>query len=407
MTNSTPNDYHDFHRRMKDAVAALPASTSTDPIAVSTRHTLITAFRNLGDLETAEALMSQILALDPSHAGALLGQIDNALRRGDQDAAISFCDTARSEHPENVLVRRKHAQVLQIAGRTTEALIVLEDLNRDKPGDAPACLAMANLKRKLGDLDGAEAAMAQILEHDPGHEGALLAQIDTAVQRGDHEAALILCNAARKQHADSVILKRKHAQVLQTTGKMDEALAVLEDLIRDKPDDAPACLAMANIKRRLRDLDGADAAVAQILEHDPGHEGALLAQIDTALRKGDHNTAFALCDDVLSKHPESLASRRKHAQVLQSAGKIQEALTVLESLIRKTPNDAATCLALAGVKHKLGDLDAAETLYTQVLKDNPENWPALNSLAKIAESRGDLERAIALLETGSNPASVR
>ena len=139
----------------------------------------------------------------------------------------------------------------------------------------------------------------------------------------------------------------------------------------------------------------------------PGHEGALLAQIDTALRKGDHNTAFALCDDVLSKHPESLASRRKHAQVLQSAGKIQEALTVLESLIRKTPNDAATCLALAGVKHKLGDLDAAETLYTQVLKDNPENWPALNSLAKIAESRGDLERAIALLETGSNPASVR
>ncbi|WP_299658228.1 tetratricopeptide repeat protein [uncultured Tateyamaria sp.] len=390
--------YADTRSALWQVLNALPAASATDARSVPVRMALGTAARALGDLDMAGTLYAQVLTVAPKHEEALAGQIDAEIARGDHEAALGLCDAALGLRPKSALLQGKKAHVLQALDRRAEALDMLVVLHEAHPTHVPTLLPLANLRRAFGDLEAAEALYAQILDLEPGHEGGLVGQIDIALARGDHDAALEMCEAGQVLRPRSILLRRRQAHVLQAVGRRQEALDILEALHAAHPKRVPILLTLANLQRALGDLEAADALYAKLLELEPGHEGALVGQIDAALARGDHDAALDLCEAGRTHGPRSPLLRRRQAHVLQAVGRPQEALDILGVLQEAEPDHIPTTLALANLHRTLGDLETADALYAQVLSVEAANWPARRERAKIAEALGDIDTAIALLE---------
>ncbi|KIC44861.1 hypothetical protein RA29_21590 [Tateyamaria sp. ANG-S1] len=181
-----------MYHTLQTMLAQLPEAAVSDPKAVPVRAALTTICRTLGDMTAADALYAQILGVDPTHEGALIGQMDAAIARADYDAALASSAAALQQRPHSLLFQRKKAHVLQATGRRQEALDILQTAHDTRPHDVPTMLALANLQRTLGDMTAADALYAQILESNKAHWPALQARAKIAEARDDIETAISL-----------------------------------------------------------------------------------------------------------------------------------------------------------------------------------------------------------------------
>ena len=81
------------------ALAAFEAAAAANPTRVGLKAEVATELRALGRLDEAEALLRQVLAIDPLHVASLaeLGHI--ARRRGDRAAALAAFEAAAAANP--------------------------------------------------------------------------------------------------------------------------------------------------------------------------------------------------------------------------------------------------------------------------------------------------------------------
>ena len=127
--------------------------------------------------------------------------IDRLLRARNPMAALARVDQALAERPRDPQLRFMRAVALADAGRTSEALELLQRLTQDYPELPEPHNNLAVIHAASGDLDRAHAALQTALRLNPDYAAAL-------DNLGDVQARLALRSWARAQQLEPALGSR-------------------------------------------------------------------------------------------------------------------------------------------------------------------------------------------------------
>jgi tetratricopeptide (TPR) repeat protein len=394
----------------------------------------------MGDVPGAEAALREGLAAHPGEV-AFYGALARGRRdRDDRAGEIEIYREILRLEPRNTVTLLALAEALIQLDRFDEAAGVLEQVLREDPDDGRTLLRLGFLEferrrydrarahferglaknpeqhevayflgvvlRRLNEPDRAIAAFERI---PPGHERYPEARTQIAgiyERRGDFARAMAEVERARGQ-GEARPLDLYAASLRSRAGDFDGALAFLQDLLEQAPDDAELLYNIGVIHGEAQRADEALRWMERVLEKQPDHAGALnYIGYSLAERGEELDRAEAYVTKALEQKPEdgyivdSLGwVFYMRAQPLLRAGQVGEARALLERSLRElerahdlTGGDPVISEHLGDVYRSLEQKDRALQHYEEALALEPREQEQPELQRKLEALRRELGR---------------
>ena len=300
-----------------------------DPAMAPITDLLRTALdrQRAGALVEAAALYRELLAREPDHVDALqmLGAVEHQLGRSDE--ALALLDRALALAPGNAGVLANRAAVALDRGDAKRAAADAEAALAIDPARFGARL---NLGLALDRLDRpAEAARAfrAASAQRPDHAGALLHWLVAAGRGGQPAGIAERMRQRLPNFAADRRLALDAAQVLEDSGQTSAAVASLNRLRAEPPDDADVAARIEIAMRYVaacafeaqRRSDDAIAAATEVLDTVPRHRGARLLRAELVLERAGIDAALADHAALAEAHPRDAVAASSRLIALQHA----------------------------------------------------------------------------------------
>jgi tetratricopeptide (TPR) repeat protein len=191
------------------------------------------------------------------------------------------------------------------------------------------------------------------------HLDAMLDDAAAALARGDAPAAAATLQSAIDQRPDLTIAYDRLAFVLRSSGRIRDAIAVLERAARN------------------------------------GHaDSALLRSLGAALRDaGDLTRSMAVLEPLARKNPADLQTLDALGQAYARANRPRDAEAMLRRVLAASPNASATWNNLGSLYLSENRIDEAYDALSKAIAINPDLPGAHNGLGVVYAKRGALDRA--------------
>lgn len=396
--------------------------------AAATHDTFRTALEHYqaGRFPHAEALLQQLLQVQPSHPDALhlLGAI--ARLAGKAEIAAALISKAISAKPSEPVFYNSMGQALRDLGRLDEAVTNYRRALSIKPDYAEILYNLGNALKIQNKLDEAAASYRKALSIKPNYAEAHGNLGNTLQDQNKLDEAVTSYRKALSIKPDYVEAHSNLGNALQTQGKLDEAVACYRKALALNPDyakalnnlgkvlqeqgnfdEAIACYRRAtalrpdfaevycNLGSALRGkgaLIEASACYRQALALKPDFPEAIIGLGKTLHEQGELDTAIASFLQALKIRPNFTEAYIGLGNALQAQGRLEEALASLQQAILLKPESAAARSVLASVYVDQGEFEAAQLELSKALEFEPENpgvWAALTGLRKMTPEDSD------------------
>ena len=215
--------------------------------------------------------------------------------------------------------------------------------------------------QQMARYDQAIAAFeeAQKLAPQDSTVAGFLIQANLSAKR--YPQAVELARAARKAHPDELRFARLESQALRESGKVDQGLAILEDLARNESDDSDAHLMLA---RAYVDANRGAQAIRVLQEaqtrfpQDPNPSFELGSVLEKQKKYVDAEAAFK---QALQKDPQHAPSLNYLGYMLAERGeRLAESVTYIKKALEIEPDNGSFLDSLGWAYYKDGQLDLAE-----------------------------------------------
>jgi cellulose synthase operon protein C len=340
-----------------------------------------------GRTDDARAMLRGAVAIDPADLGSQVGLARLDAAAGDTSAAESRLQAVLKTHPEALPVRLALVDVLVRTKDYAGARALLEAAG---PG-AQVKFALAEVALANGDLKGANAAIDQALAAQPGQAGpvesagllllnakqyqAALARFSQATQLAPKDAgywlntaraqlALNQPAAARSSLSQSDALQPQWLPVVATLayldlheGKGQAALARVQALLAQRPDDAGALELEGDVDDYLKQPAAAEAAYAKAQDLRPS--ARLAANLYRSRILAHAPQPQQPLEQWLAREPQSWPVRDLLGEYYLVAAKSpRRAAQEFKTVVAQEPNDVAALNNLAWALNQLGDSGA-------------------------------------------------
>lgn len=220
--------------------------------------------------------------LIPSLEGYLLllrGKSEAIAMLQKADGILGGTKGSRSEWLNN---KRWLALAFERTGDTGLAIKTLNDILLEVPGNAGVLLARANLETRLKQYDKVLASADAVLKADPKNENALRLKANALAHTGKIRESQNIFQSISSPDAVLSI-----AQLQLSSGEIRQAVALLEKILQDQPDNQRALMLMINAQMALR-AETEDKAQADT------HRALAIKYLDKALVKAPDNIQLKL-----------------------------------------------------------------------------------------------------------------
>ncbi len=238
----------------------------------------------------------------------------------------------------------------------------------------------------------AAALAAALCAAAPNGAPPSLDEATAAFQTGERKKALALLAAARPREGGAE--RRERAALLYADLK-DYAAAesMMNDLIRESPDEPRLRLYLATIVARAGDRAATLQALAEARRRGPT---ALDRQRMAFLHQDfkDYGPARELLDALISESPRDLSVRLDRASLAAQSGERDAGLRHLAAARKLKPGPEER-LRMAGLYRDLRELAPARELLDGLIKDSPADGRLRFEAAALAERAGDRDAALA------------
>ena len=262
-------------------------------------------------------------------------------------------------------------------------------------GDLRAALAQA--VRWLDDEPAlAEAQAAEILRIHPGQADALLIAASARRRRGAPQEALALLEPLVRTRPDWASVHHEAGLALADLGQAQAAAAALRQALRIDRANPDAWRALAELLHLAGDEKGAtDAAAAEIRASvtDPALVAAATALMDNRLPEAERGLR-----DYLKRHGANVAAMRMLAEVAARIGRLDDAETLLAQCLELAPGFDEARANYATVLHRQNKPSEAIVQLDRLLAKDPRRPGWLNLKAAALGRIGEYEAAIAIYE---------
>jgi arylsulfatase A-like enzyme/Tfp pilus assembly protein PilF len=185
-----------------------------------------------------------------------------------------------------------------------------------------------------------------------------------------------------------------HIRTLVKDGKEEDAIALLESVLKEAPEVIDAYYTLGNCYLKKKMFDKAAEYYRATLAKRPDHDYAMIGLADTLVAEGRIDEAIAGYEHFLKSDPKNGQILYRLAQVELDAGRDDGAAANFRKTLDAEPKTARAEVGLGVVAFRKGDADAAKAALARALAiDAKARWARYN-LALIAEAEHDAQRAI-------------
>ncbi|MFP5350525.1 MAG: tetratricopeptide repeat protein [Gammaproteobacteria bacterium] len=360
-----------------------------------------------GELDVAGAAIDRALALKPEWQDAALFKARILVSQKDMLKAQQFYEDFLRKQPSATNVRLHYARFLIDQKQWEKARDEFKRVATEMPDDADAVYAVGLLALQTNRMDEAETFLKRALALRPRNDQArvYLGQVVEASKRYAEAArwykevepgesyfeaqtrlAIVMARqnniAGARAHLHAiqpeneqqrVQLLLAEEQILRDAKQYREALEVLNEGLKQLPDDKDLLYARALVAEKLDMLTLVEADLRAILKKDPKNVNALNALGYTLADRTDRYTeAQEFLTQALELKPDDPFVLDSMGWLQYRLGNNAEAIRLLKRALA-IRSDAEIAAHLGEVLWVTGDRHEAESVWTRALKDTPDN----------------------------------
>lgn len=261
-------------------------------------------------------------------------------------------------------------------------------------------LCMAVLER----YDEAQAQFELAVKREPDLAVARVELAKALIVQDDFDAAAEVLEPLADSTHTAVILLR--ANVLAKTGNAEEAILLIDRVIRETGGDVRLVITQANLELALGRASDAERTLLDALNAEPKSEVLYAALLDLYDPEPGQKSAIedqtakwrVLVKRLLGTIPNSRTGRLVQAQLHEASRSYDRAAQILEGLLAENPNDGKALDQLLDTYHAAGRTGEAVALIEDRLAASPEDLRLLRMAQRFYNTAGDQERLFDIQE---------
>ncbi|MBB6429300.1 tetratricopeptide repeat protein [Algisphaera agarilytica] len=438
--------YADLLLRAEDpseAIEAYGTSLEQKPDNINALAGLARAYNSMGRHSQALDTLRDAVSYRPNDQ-VLLGQYLTYEQRFGDPATVRRVRMEMVEsQPENIQNLLSLAILHAEAGETEEALALIDQAEKVQGVQLNTVAARAGTLRLSERVDEGKKVISDYIAQrgdEVTTEDYLLLARYHLTSREFNEALTVYNQAVAIEDPAAQPASRELADVLFNAGRLDESVNIYQSLFDGSAEDQKTVLGSRLAESLLR-LNRVDEAVAVLDQLQPtattdalramaanqnGDRQKALDYVNASLGKNSRNpltyvqrasllainpeTQANALDDVqqaLQINPDMVNALALQAQIQAALGQDNEAAYSLRLLLDKAPGNNVARRRLAQLYLNQQRIDEAEQLIREGLELEPGNPTWLELSAGVSASRGNIPQAIASLEqlVAANPTS--
>lgn len=318
------------------------------------------------------------------------------------EAALEELERGLKENPTSMRINAVRADVKFNLGQRDEAIADLETLLKEADTSAEALDAKVILARMLLRTEneiGARRAVEEVLEADPGQEGALKMQARWLITSDDVDEAIIALRRALDSNPDDTTAMTLMAEAHARAGRHELHRDFLS-LAAEASSNAPAeSIRYARALIEDERFAPAEDTLVAALRTAPNNIAVLSAlgglylqtentgrvqQVVDTLRRAENDEALRLADTL-------------EASLLSRTRSTAEMLDLIEGIEERDGADIRTQIAVVQTHLMAGDLDKATDYVETQLQEAPSSPQFLFLKAALKGASGELVEAEQIL----------
>lgn len=367
------------------------------PYDVWARLELADILRDSGDIENAEHVLEQALALRIKVAdvqlryatlfvaqgkfaqaedrykraidassydiGGFIGVADFYWQRGEKGKAFEALARADERRPNSPDVLRRWANFLvkegDIEAAEQKSLAAVELA----PMDIPAALDRATLLETRARVPEALALLERIGTRRPRSVVVLRRQASLLSRQTDWDAVEDKYRKAIEVSPRDIWSLVDYADFLYGRGRTSESRQIIERASAVQPDSPMVLRRAASILARLGEHGAAEEKLRKGVEKAPGDTDCLLALIDLLIQRGRFSEALVVAEQPHGRLSRSATVLRRWAHLLTMHGRWEAAREKFREAIEAEPAEISALLDFARFSHsRCNDADAYAAL---------------------------------------------
>jgi tetratricopeptide (TPR) repeat protein len=327
---------------------------------------LASLYRVGRDSVKAEKAYKSALALDPNSEEALTGLAALYAEIGDTNGAIDMLSRAAQKRPNARILAALGAAYEQAnkPEQAIEALSKAVDLDRN---DTEARRALARNLLMNEEYDKALVQYQLLTQADPQDPQNYLRIAQIYRQKREFaQAHAALQKAAALAPADMVEVPYDEVLLLESEGKLDQAVAGIQKLIDSSAKSNPADYSpqdrrnrafffekLGQLERTRENYAAAEKAFRAMAEADPESAPRASIQVVETFRSArDFKRALAESEAALKKYPQDRSVAIERASVLADNGEAKQGAQIIRGFLKNGPDDLDLLLSMAQVYEK-------------------------------------------------------
>ena len=276
-----------------------------------------------------------------------------------------------------VTAERDHAEQRSVVPVTVESLKkeeteVARRLRADLPGSSDAIALMALVHERYGRSGEAVKCWEECLELNPNRADAYDGMGWVALQKEEHEKAVVLLRKALEINAAMPGVHNNLACALVNLDKPEEAVEVLNEAIRISPRASQSHFMLGQVYLQLRQYEKAKQSFEAALEIEPDHRNACYGLATAWARLGQRDE-FQECMERFKK----LDARHLKSRM--------EGVRAFEDLAAMRRGAAETHTNAGRVYSAHGDLGRAVAHWQRAATLDPGNAACRRELARLQQ----------------------
>jgi cellulose synthase operon protein C len=367
---------------LKAAEIQVKNALQANPDLAEARYILGVALLSRGDAIGAETELRRALALKypdekvvPALAQALLAQ--GKVKSLIDEFASKDLSLPRAKAELLTVLANAYiaARNLDLSKSTLDAAVLAD------PSYIPAQLLAIRRQAGSGNIDGAVAAINDLLAKTPTFSEAQNLKGDLLLTKGDVDGASTAYRKAVELKSDFLLARASLINILFSQGKLDEAGKELDAINKLVPNSTVALYYATQLAYQKKEFDKAKELVQKLLRVAPENPSALVLAGAIELKVGTSLQAETYLTKVMSLSPKSELGRRLLVATYLRSGQAQKAIGALQPALRDGDANSAVN-ALAGEAYlQAGDAKKAEEFFARATKQDPKNSRTRTALA--------------------------
>jgi tetratricopeptide (TPR) repeat protein len=369
-------------KKYEDAIKELDSAVTGGDIAPETAFVLGRILVDTEDYESAFAVYSKLLEIDPSFPEAHTKLSFVCHRAGDDDEAIHQAKLALQATPNNAEAHKFAGLALAGLGKYDAAKAEYKEALRLKPIYESAHYDMGILYGNINDTADAIFEYKQAIATDPNDVNAHYNYGVTLGDAKDFDAAIREYHIAKKLDPSRFDIRQNLSSSLIEKQDMPAAIVELREMEAMFPDSAICHGCLGTALAHTGDLDGAEKEFRAEIRLEPGNAmgyadlgyvaysrqkyddaiaqyrnaeqldqsnfaaHAMLGQI-YLMQKHDLNAAIEECKQAEALSPSDPSNHANFGVALAEAGRTAEAISEFREAVALDPNDLGSSVDLA------------------------------------------------------------